>query len=174
MASGSFSVTTDNQYISGYVDWSEVDQGNNSSNVTATMYLSRTNSGYNSYGTDTFHVNINGTDCANTLTYNLTQNSNTQMVTGTVNVIHNSDGTKTITISWSGGGGAGGVFTVTSSSGQAVLDNLGAGGGVIPNIWIWNGSSWVRAKAFKVWNGSSWVDCKAMQAWDGTYWQNTQ
>lgn len=124
--SGSFNVTTSNQYISGHVSWSEsnVSDTNNTSDVTATMYLSRTNTGYTSYGTDTFNVTINGTTHSNTLSYSLTYDSNTQMVTGTTTVTHNSDGSKSITISWSGGGGSNGVFSVNSGSGTATLTTI--------------------------------------------------
>lgn len=123
MASGSFSVSTSNGYIGGHVDWSESNENiaNNTTDVTATMYLSRTNTGYTSYGTDTFHVSINGADHANTISYSLTYNSNTQMVSGTTTVTHWTDGNATIPIGWSGGGGGSGVFTVTSGSGNATL-----------------------------------------------------
>jgi hypothetical protein len=45
---------------------------------------------------------------------------------------------------------------------------------VIPNVWIWNGSSWVRAQHFKIWNGSNWVDCKSVGAWNGSSWAPTK
>lgn len=125
--SGSFSVTTNNGYISGHVDWSEsnISTANNTSTVTATMYLSRTNSGYTSYGTDNFYVTINGTQInSGNESYSLTYNSNTVMVSGSVTVTHNSDGTKSINIGWGGGGGSGGVFTVNSGSGNATLSTI--------------------------------------------------
>lgn len=176
MANGSFVVTTTNQYVSGGVSWSSaVISGQNASNVTATMYLSRTNQGYGpTYGTGTFHVNINGTDVSNTLSYSIDYNSNTIMVSGTVQVAHNADGTKSITISWSGGGGINDPFTVNSGSGTATLDTISGTSGVVPNCWIWNGTSWVRAKAFKVWNGSAWVDMKSVGVWTGSQWNPTK
>lgn len=124
--SGSFNVSTSNSYISGTVTWSEsnVNNANNTSDVTATMKLSRTNTGYTSYGTDTFHVTINGSTHSNTLSYTLSYNSDTTMVTGTTTVTHDSDGTKSITISWGGGGGSQGVFTVNSGSGTANLTTI--------------------------------------------------
>jgi hypothetical protein len=126
MASGSFGVSTSNGYISGNINWSESSQNSSAdtSVVYAEMRLSRTNSGYTSYGTDTFWININGTQISNTLSYSITQNSNTLMVSGSVTVTHNADGSKSITISWGGGGGGSGVFTVNSSSGTATLDTL--------------------------------------------------
>src|SRR5213080_557723 len=102
MASGSFSVSTTNQYISGHVDWSEsnVSTANNTSDVTVSMYLSRTNN-YTTYGTGDFYLTVNGTNISATSeSYTITQNSNTLMVSGTVSgIAHNSDGSKSITIS---------------------------------------------------------------------------
>jgi hypothetical protein len=46
------------------------------------------------------------------------------MVSGTVTVPHNADGTKSISIGWGGGGGSGGVFTVNGSSGTATLNTI--------------------------------------------------
>ena len=37
-------------------------------------------------------------------------------------------------------------------------------------VKIWDGSSWIDAKAVKVWNGSAWVDAKAIYVWDGSQW----
>lgn len=37
---------------------------------------------------------------------------------------------------------------------------------------VWNGSSWVDAKAVYCWNGSSWVKTK-MKCWNGSAWVDT-
>lgn len=134
---GSFSVSTSNSYIAGTVQWSEgnINTANNTSDVTATMYLSRTNTGYTSSGTDTFYVTINGTKVSNTLSYKLSYNSNTQMVTATVTVPHNSDGTMNCTIGWGGGGGSGGVFTVNASSGTATLTTIARASTIASNVY---------------------------------------
>ena len=62
MASGSFNVTTSNQYISGKLTWSSTaNVSANTSDVTATLRLSRTNTGYTTKSTGTFFITIDGT-----------------------------------------------------------------------------------------------------------------
>lgn len=123
MASGSFGVSTSNGYIKGTVSWSSTEVvADNYSNVSVSMRLSRTNSGYTTWGTGTFNVVVNGTTVSSgSKDFTLTYNSNTLMVSGTVKVNHNTDGKKSITISWSGSSN---VFNVTSGSGTAVLDTI--------------------------------------------------
>ena len=57
-----FTVTTSNRYISGKVEWEEssVSEANNTSKVTATLYLKRTNTGYTTWGQGSFTITING------------------------------------------------------------------------------------------------------------------
>lgn len=99
MASGSFPVTTKNQYISGKVEWSSVPNiAGNYSDVTATLRLSRTNTGYTTYGNGSFTMIINGDSKTNSGYFTFTYNSNTLCVSHTVRVYHNTDGTKSITI----------------------------------------------------------------------------
>lgn len=123
---GSFSVATDNTHVVGTVSWTEnsTDIANNTSIVTATMKLSRNNTGFTTYGTGSFYVTINGVKTPKTLSYTITYNSNTIMVSGSTTVTHNSDGTKSITIGWGGGGGADDPITVTASSGTATLATI--------------------------------------------------
>lgn len=94
-----------------------------------------------------------------------------------VSVTHNADGTKSITIS--------GTYTpnititgygtlgTMSASGTAVLNDVN-GTEVIPLIWIWNGTAWVRAKHFNVWDGASWTQIDALKVWNGTAWVNSK
>lgn len=123
MASGSFNISTSNQYVSGRVDWSSVvDIPNNRSTVTATFYLSRTNTGFTTMGNGTYYMSINGNQTSNSQHFTIEYNSNTVMVTHTVVVNHNTDGTKTITISvW---GSIPSVLTMSTQSGNAVLDTI--------------------------------------------------
>lgn len=122
MASGSFNIGTSNGYISGAVTWSSTTNVSaNTSTVTATMRLSRTNSGYSTYGSGTFYLSINGVQISNSPSFTLTYNSNTLMVTGSTTVTHASDGKKSITIStW----GSSDVFSVSTQSGTATLDTI--------------------------------------------------
>lgn len=122
MASGSFNVSTDNTYIKGNVSWSSTENVSaNTSSVTATLILERTNTGYTTSGSGTFYLEINGVDISDSLSYSLSYNSNTVMVRGTVTVPHNADGTKSITISsW----GSGSTFSLAKHSGTAKLDTI--------------------------------------------------
>lgn len=124
MASGSFTVSTSNSNVDGKVTWSSTEnEAANTSNVTCEMRLWRSNTGYTTYGTGDFYITINGTRVdANNKSFTLTYNSNTLIMTATVNnITHNTDGKKTITIAW---GGSSNVFSVNSGSGSAVLDNI--------------------------------------------------
>ncbi|MCB5366911.1 DUF859 family phage minor structural protein [Collinsella aerofaciens] len=133
MARGSFKVTTSNSYISGRVEWSSTpNTSGNYSTVTATLYLSRTNTGYTTYGSGTMHLNIDGTSFSNSDSWSITYNSNTVMITATKTVYHNSDGTKSITISWAGSMDT--PLTVNNGSGTAVLDTIPRASTVASNV----------------------------------------
>lgn len=124
MASGTINVTTDNQYISGHISWSSTpDTPNNQSTVTATLYLSRTNTGYTTTGSGTFYITINGTSKSNSQSFSISYNSNTTMVSNSVVVAHNSDGNKSISISCSGGM-PGTSLGSTSGSATVTLDTI--------------------------------------------------
>lgn len=125
MASGSFSVSTTNSNISGTLSWSSTDDvANNRSTVTATLRLSRTNSGYTTYGDGTFYIKIDGTTYSGSVDsgVKISYNSNTLIMTASKTVSHNSDGTKSITISTWGSHNAG--FSISTQSGTAKLDNI--------------------------------------------------
>jgi hypothetical protein len=95
--------STSNQYIDAKIVWSATQSiDGNYSMVTATLYYSRNNSGYTTYGTWSGSLTINGTKKTGTTALTITYNSNTQAITNTVKVPHNNDGTKTITISATG------------------------------------------------------------------------
>ena len=125
MASGSFNVSTSNQYIKGKIEWSSVqDIDKNQSTVTATLRLSRTNTGYTTEGRGSFTITINGNSKTNDnggSQFVFTYNSNTLCVTHTVAVPHNADGSKSITITASGSISR---FTMSSQGGTAVLDTI--------------------------------------------------
>lgn len=123
---GSFSGTTSNAKIKPTIYWSYTqDIATNSSTVTATLKYSRTNTGYTTKGSDgSFSITINGdkksvSSKAMTITYN----SNTEAISHTVVVPHNADGTKTITISATGGI-TGTSFTKTTISGNITLQQI--------------------------------------------------
>lgn len=123
MASGSFAVSTSNSQVNGSITWSSTtDINNNRSTVTATLKLSRTNTGYTTYGDGSFAIYINGVAKTNSQNYTITYNSNTVMVTNTVVVPHNADGTKSISIT--AYGSMSGVLSVSSQGGTVALDTI--------------------------------------------------
>lgn len=124
MASGSFNLTTTSgtTHLKAKINWSSTSNGSsaNSSSVTASMVLYRDNSGYTTYGTGNFSITINGDTKSESKSYSFT-NAETTIISHTVTVPHNSDGTKTITISgnYSGDSPIGG-----NGSASCTLDNI--------------------------------------------------
>lgn len=122
--SGTFYGTTSNEYVRPKIVWSATQSvSGNYSTVKATLYYSRTNTGYTTYGTGTFKLVINGNSNSVTKKVEITYNSNTVAVTHTVQVGHNADGTKSITISATGGI-PGTSFSSTSISSTVTLDTI--------------------------------------------------
>lgn len=103
MASGTISGTTSNQYIAAKVVWeSEADHKYNQSTVVAKLYYRRTNTGYTTYGSGNFSISIGGVTKTEYI-------SGVEIGTGWVLVMqhsqwfdHDSDGTKSVTISATG------------------------------------------------------------------------
>lgn len=121
---GTFYGSTNNQYIEPKITWKATQSiTGNYSDVTATLYYSRKNSGYGTYGTGTFSLTINGGTETVTKEITIGYNSNTMAITHTVRVYHNDDGSKQITISASGGI-AGTTFTSTTISSTITLDTI--------------------------------------------------
>lgn len=74
---------------------------NNTSNVTVKVQVWRTNQGYETYGTGTCYVNIDGTTYSQSISNNqkFTYNSYTQVFSKSVTVNHNDDGSKELYVS---------------------------------------------------------------------------
>ena len=125
MASGSIAASTNNQYISAQINWSSTSNGSaaNSSNVYAELRVWRNNTGFTTTGTGTWTITINGVAHTITESKTFTYNSNTLVVSNTVVVAHDPNGTKAITISVSGGI-PGTSYTTTTGSGTATLDTI--------------------------------------------------
>lgn len=124
--SGSFTGSTNNQFVKPKITWSaKQNQNENYSTVTATLTYSRTNSGYTTSGKWEGSITINGetTSVSTTEQIYITQNSNTKAMSATVKVPHNDDGSKSITISCTGAIKAAGLTTTTCSS-VVVLDTI--------------------------------------------------
>lgn len=101
--SGSFTGSTNNEYIVPKITWSATQSiSGNYSDVTATLTYSRTNTGFTTGGTWNGSITINGTKATGSKYIEITHNSNTTALTAKTRVYHNSNGSKSITISASG------------------------------------------------------------------------
>ena len=124
MASGTITGSTSNSYIDAKIVWSSsANTSANQSTVTAALYYKRNNTGYTTSGTGTFSITINGTKASATKTITITESAWVKVVENTVTVSHNSDGTKSITISASGGLPDTSLSS-TNVSGTATLDTI--------------------------------------------------
>lgn len=95
-------MSTDNQYIKYTISITQNSQSitGNTSNVTVKVRFYRTNTGYTTYGTGTVYCTINGTTYSASVTSSQKiTSSGIVLFTKTLNISHNSDGTKTLTCS---------------------------------------------------------------------------
>ena len=99
----SSSFSTDNKYIKYRIIVTEnsTSVANNTSNVTVKVQVWRTNTGYETYGTGTCYVTIDGTNYSQAITTSqkFTYNSYTEVFNKTLNITHNQNGSKTIYVS---------------------------------------------------------------------------
>lgn len=101
--SGAFTGTTGNQYIFPTIKWSAVQsQDGNYSDVTATLYYSRSNSGYTTSGTWSGGITIDGQWTAGSRHIEVSYQSGTLAMSATVRVYHDADGSRSVTISAAG------------------------------------------------------------------------
>lgn len=126
MASGYFTGSTGNKYIQARITWSSTsDTVNNRSTVTATLAYAKSSSSTGStWGTGTFSITIDGSSKSFTLP--VTINPNDTWVTigsHSVTVAHNSDGSRSVAISASGGI-SGLTFSSTNCSATVILDKI--------------------------------------------------
>lgn len=126
MASGSFTGTTSNKYITARIVWSSTTNlTNNTSSVTATLsYRKSSSSTAATYGSGDFIIKINGVSKSFEKFIRL-EPDNSWVTAGsfTTTVEHTSDGSKSIQIS--GHGGIPGLsFSSTSCSATVILDKI--------------------------------------------------
>nr|DAH34374.1 MAG TPA: baseplate protein [Bacteriophage sp.] len=122
--SGNFPGSTGNQYIRPDIYWSAAQsQDGNYSDVTATLYYSRTNSGYTTSGTWSGGITIDGQRTAASRHVEISLNSYTMAVSATVRVYHNADGSRDVTIS-ADGRISGTTLSSTSISATVTLDTI--------------------------------------------------
>lgn len=95
--------STSNTYIKYRIVVTEnsTDLDDNTSNVTVKVQAWRTNTGYETYGSGTCYVTIDGTSYTQSITSSqkITYNSYTTLFTRTLNIEHNDNGTKSIYVS---------------------------------------------------------------------------
>lgn len=113
------------------VDWKVNSQSTsgNSSNVTATVYIRASGSGYtiSSSASKNVSVTINGTSYSGTCTVGLSTNQKKTLLTKTVTVGHNSDGTKSCSFGCSVGVAvtlSGTYYGTVSHSGSGTFDKI--------------------------------------------------
>ena len=93
---------TSNQYIVYWIEMIQNSQSiaNNRSNVTVRVRAKRTNVGYTTYGSGTVYCTINGVRYTAGITSNQKiTNSSITLFSKTLNIPHNSDGSKTLSMS---------------------------------------------------------------------------
>lgn len=94
--------STSNKYIVYWIEMIQNSQSiaNNTSNVTVRVWVKRTNTGYTTYGSGTCTCTINGTRYTSSITSSDTITSSPRkLFERTLNIPHNSNGTKVLGIS---------------------------------------------------------------------------
>ena len=122
---GIFYGSTSNAWIKPKIEWSAIQNAEGDySDVTATLYYTRTNEGYTTGGYWSGSLTINGDTKRTSSSYiTIRDGSYTAAISHTVRVMHNSDGTKTITISATGSISST-TLTSTTISQQIALDPI--------------------------------------------------
>lgn len=126
MASGTITGSTSDQYIDAKIEWSSKTYPlNNSSSVTAALYLKSNTTGYTTEGTGKFYLYINGVGGSVTKSVFITENAWVKVYERSAMVEHNSDGTKSVLITTAGTGSISGT-TLTSINvrGTVALDTI--------------------------------------------------
>ncbi len=122
--SGTFYGTTSNDRVKPKIQWSGVQSiEGNYTDITATLYYSRTNTGYATAGGWKGSLTIDGDKKEGSKNLSITYNSNTEAITHTVRVYHDSYGARTVTISAAGGIAVSSMKT-TSISCTVTLDTI--------------------------------------------------
>lgn len=98
--SGAMSTTNDKIAYKITITQNSQSVANNTSNVTVSVRVYRTNTGYTTYGTGTVYVTINGTQYTDSITTSdKITSSGIVVFSKTLNITHNADGTKTLATS---------------------------------------------------------------------------
>lgn len=172
---GVFYGTTSNQFIKPKILWSAVQsQEGNYSDVTATLFYSRTNKGYTTESTWYGSITIEGQSLSENRFLSITYDSNTQAISNTVRVYHDSYGTKRVTIS-AEGYCSGTSLTETTISQTVELDTIarastiGASDGFIGSAVTIS----VQQKSLAYTHSIAW-SFGALTGYIGANWENAQ
>lgn len=121
--SGTILGTTSNEYINSRITWTCTQSvSTNSSTITATLYYKRNNTGYTTYGTGSFSINIAGQAEEISKVITITDKW-VEAIKVTKTVSHNVDGTKHISIS-AEGRISGTSLISTTCVGSVTLDTI--------------------------------------------------
>lgn len=124
MAGATINGSTGNQYIDCKIVWSSTpNNSTNKSEVTAALYYKRNNTGYTTYGEGTFTISIGGIKTSVTKSLTITESAWVKAVEATETISHNTDGSKSITISATGSI-PGTSLSSTTCTGTAKLDTI--------------------------------------------------
>lgn len=125
--SGTIYGSTNNQYVAAKLVWSAAQNVTaNTSSVTAKLYFWRTNSGYTTWGQCEGSITAGGASQSYSAQISMSgasESTASLAATKTFTVNHNADGTKSLTLSATGGI-SGTSFTSTSLSGTVTLDTI--------------------------------------------------
>lgn len=98
--SGALSTNNDNIKYKITITQNSRNVAGNTSSVTVSVRVYRTNTGYTTYGTGTIYCKINGTTYSDSITSSdKITSSGIVLFSKTLNIAHNSDGSKTLTTS---------------------------------------------------------------------------
>lgn len=138
-------------YITGYIEWSESDVSieGNTSVVTASLVYSHGGGVATGNNSSDFYLVVNGSRVERTNGYTLYPGNTYKVLTQTVTVQHDVDGSKSIRIE--GGGGIKGTTGLSASSGGATV----ALTTIFRTVWVKVSGAWKRAIPY--WkSGNAW------------------
>lgn len=117
------SVTSLGGYVTGWVDWaeSEINVANNTSKLTVSLRYRNDYSSATYSNASSFYLTVNGKTVNKTNGANLSHGVTVTVLTQTVTVSHQSDGTKSVAISAGGALSGTSGLSASSGSGTAVL-----------------------------------------------------
>lgn len=170
MASGSWNWSGANSWSAGRIEWSSKSNGSsaNSSNVTVKLYGRRSDGGtsYNASASN-FSITINGSTSRRTSGITIAGTNWTLIHSYTRTVGHNSDGSKSITIS-GGGNITGTTFNINSSSRSITLDKIPR----YATITTWKNTAVTQTTATFNWAANAACDV-VQYSLNGGSWTNT-